>query len=136
MNEQALSSKLPEGFKIVLDGTHNISAIREVPTGVHNRVELQVLFNHMGPKGSRYHYQDVPVHIAAVLKQSKHSTEYLRSTIKPYYHCYRADMETGELVAKATGAPDRRGLEREEAQPPAQASPNTDAASADTKDEK
>ena len=136
MDGQTTASKLPEGFGIVLDGTHNVSAIREVASGVHGRVELQVLFNHMGPKGSRYHYQDVPVHIAAVLKQSKHPTEYLKSTIKPYYHCYRADMETGELVAKATGSPDLRGRQRDEAHPPAQASANNDAPSADTEKEK
>lgn len=87
---------LPEGFEAVGDGTHNITAMRTVPCGVHGLCELQVLF---GPK--RYHYQDVPIRLAKGLQEEAkhpggHPTNLLNTSIKPHYHFYRADFLTGQ----------------------------------------
>jgi len=90
------ADSLHEGFELLTDGQHNIRSIRTIPVGILGRCELQVLFN--APKGgvNRYHYQDV--HIASVdaLKLADHPTQYLAGNIKPVYHCYRADVETGK----------------------------------------
>jgi hypothetical protein len=100
-----MPADLPEGFTKLLDGAHNIRAVRVIPCGVHGRVELQILFQHGGPKGSRYHYQDVPVQTVDALKADPHPTSYLNLHIKPNYHFYRANVEDGKLYdPKATAA--------------------------------
>ena len=96
---QAIEHHNIKGFRVIVDHSqaHKIHGAGEEvhPHEVKGLVELQIIFRTKGPKGSRYHYQQLPRALAEAFEKDEHKNGFLNSEIKPIYPFYRADYDSG-----------------------------------------